>query len=760
MSTTANRLLDELPELRDETFWDGVQHCYIPGPELTIHPSLKLHDSVAAEIDPVTYEVVRYSLLNINLEHNALLQRLAVSQIIILSRDYQTAMLSENGEVLFVGPGVQYFANTASLCVQYTLENRSKNPGIGPGDMYLISDAYVGAPHQMDACIAAPVFVGDELFCWTTNTLHYQDVGGITPGSFVHHATDAWEEGLHWPPIKIVEGGQLREDVERLYVRQSRFPVLVGMDLRAAIAANEASRKRVSELVDRYGADVVKGVMRGTLDAGEKLLADRLKSIPDGRWSQRFYSEGAVPGDKSVYTMQVNLTKLGERLFVDNAGTDPQVGSINITFGPFAGSVLAGMMGQIVPDLAGAYGGAYRGVEFRPEPGTILCADHPAAISPTPFTAMNLINAAATATAKMLSCGNTATRELILGGSACHPGGVTAVAGFDAKGNQFHVLGGEMMLGSSGGSPTRDGMDFAGHWWIPSGIGPNVEDLEAGTPMIYLYRRALEEGLDGAGQHRGGLGFVYGMALRDAGGVVLFSTGESFPKGDGLMGADPGSRARSTLVQGGDAFEQLAEGRVPLSAAELAGDHRELPWKVTGEPVAAGDVIEGVFSSMPGYGDPLRRDPAAVAADVGERILSPSVAERVYGVILHDGHVDADATNTARLAARRTRIDREPGELVEPPSGAQRVGELLYVVDRRWWCNGADLGPVDSNYKSRAKLRETSIRALGPEFDAPDEEVADLIVFREFLCPVTGYRIDTELALRTEPLLHDIQIQL
>ena len=37
-------------------------------------------------------------------------------------------------------------------------------------------------------------------------------------------------------------------------------------------------------------------------------------------------------------------------------------------------------------------------------------------------------------------------------------------------------------------------------------------------------------------------------------------------------------------------------------------------------------------------------------------------------------------------------------------------------------------------------------------------EMADQIVFREYLCPVTGYRIDAELARAGEPLLHDIRL--
>ena len=48
----------------------------------------------------------------------------------------------------------------------------------------------------------------------------------------------------------------------------------------------------------------------GMQDAGERVFVERLRSIPNGRWSHRFYSEGAKPGDKNIYTLQVNITKL------------------------------------------------------------------------------------------------------------------------------------------------------------------------------------------------------------------------------------------------------------------------------------------------------------------------------------------------------------------------------------------------------------------------------------------------------------------
>jgi N-methylhydantoinase B len=87
------------------------------------------------------------------------------------------------------------------------------------------------------------------------------------------------------------------------------------------------------------------------------------------------------------------------------------------------------------------------------------------------------------------------------------------------------------------------------------------------------------------------------------------------------------------------------------------------------------------------------------------------------------------------------------------------VGDVLRVVDGRWWCNGADLGPAAGNYREHCALRETPARHIAPEFEAHDTEIADQMVLREYLCPVTGYRIDAELARAGEPVLHDIHLE-
>lgn len=746
---------------REESFWDGVAHSYIPPKELSIGGGLVLHRDAADEVDPITHEVIRFALMHANLEHSALIQRLCVSPITMLTRDFQTSLLTEDGDLAFLGPNLQYFSNSHSLTAKWTLEHRAENPGIAAGDVYLSNDPFVGAPHQPDTCLLGPVFVDGRLFCWVANTLHYSDVGGSMPGSFCIDAQDTWAEPLSWPPVKLAEDGRVRREIEELFARQSRLPHALLMDLRAALSALRATQRRVEALVDRYGANVVKAVMQRTIDAGEALFVQRLGQIPDGTWSHRAYTEAAVPGDRGIYAYQVNVTKCGSRLIVDNRGTDPQAGAINVTYAAFAGAVLAAITQQMTSDLAGAYGGVYRRVDIRPEPGLLNCADFPAAVSPSgAFTTEMQLNAAGIAVAKMLACAEGDLRELALG--PCIPHFYSNMqAGADAAGTPFIFPNTNGMIGALGGMPSRDGVDSGGHFWIPDGIANNSEDVEAQYPLLVLSRRLLPAGADGAGRRRGGLGFVETTMPRNALVYqVVLHTNEAFTKGQGVLGGNPGSRASFRIKRETDAPQRLAGGGVPVALDDLAGEEELVVFK--GAPVQAGaaDVWEWTSPTAAGFGDPLRREHEAVLADVLALRLHAEVAERVYGVVIRAGAVDVAATQECRREALTARLDGvEPDAEVTPPAGARAVGGVLHVLDGRWWCNDCDLGPVSENYRDRCVLRERPARSIAPEFDAHDVEMADQMVLREYLCPATGYRIDAELARAGEPLLQDLRLE-
>ena len=102
---------------------------------------------------------------------------------------------------------------------------------------------------------------------------------GRRRGSFSIYAEDVFGEVPPLPPVKIVRRFELQSDIEDLYTRRSRQPLLLSLDLRAQIAANNVSRMRILEAIEQYGAATVKAVMRRIMDRAERQLRDRLESV-------------------------------------------------------------------------------------------------------------------------------------------------------------------------------------------------------------------------------------------------------------------------------------------------------------------------------------------------------------------------------------------------------------------------------------------------------------------------------------------------
>src|SRR5919112_38223 len=120
--------------------WDGRTCPYIPPDELTIHESVRLHDEADEQVDLVTHEVLRHALWNVNTEHGNTIMKISGSPICAYGHDF--------------------------------------NPAILEGDIFLCNDPWIGATHQSDVAVMAPVFWEGKLFCWVANTLHQWDLGG------------------------------------------------------------------------------------------------------------------------------------------------------------------------------------------------------------------------------------------------------------------------------------------------------------------------------------------------------------------------------------------------------------------------------------------------------------------------------------------------------------------------------------------------------------------------------------------------------
>lgn len=651
--------------------WDGTDLPYVPT-DVSVPADVELHETYDEDVDPITHEVVRHSLWNINREHGNTIENLAVSPITLETRDFQTGILTENAEFVFFGPYLQYFAGTMDLIANWILENRGVDPGIEPGDIFLHNDPWVGTPHQPDVALMAPVFHDGQLFSWVSNLMHQNDVGGTVAGSFCPNAEDTWWDPPLFPPMKIVSDGEIDTEKEDIYRRQSRTPRQLSMDLRAGIAGINSARDRLKSLIDQYGPEAVKGTMRGLIDSGEESFQDILGKIPDGTWSERVYQERAITGDDGVYRLELTLEKDGDQLYFDNEGTEDQVGAINQPFAGWRGTIIAMANLLLQPERMGATGGMMRSMNFQPEPGTITCPEHGVAVSPAGIYANEVGNSMANSVISkmMLSSDDEDLRKKAMA-TTQGQWQLSIGEGTNQRGDYFVAPMLDGMIGSTGPTPHKDGAFADGQVWIPEGQGPNVEAYERDWPILYLYRGEHQD-TAGAGAQRSGNGGKLAYTLHRGSMALGVYTAEGIPKTPGIFGGYPGSRGETRAVHGSDVNDEFADGNVPQAFEGLDGEEELAVGK--GAPISLDDdsVVEWWWGSCAGYGDPLTRDPSRVAADVRDGTISTEHAARTYGVVLaDDGRVDEAATESRRETIRTDRLDRAstPDELGIPEGG-------------------------------------------------------------------------------------------
>ena len=632
--------------------------------------SVKLHDVARAAIDtldPLTYEVVRHRLTSITEEMGEALKRMSGSVVVTDCNDFDAAIMDEVGDVVQVGLYNTELAASLDMAANWTLRNRCARPGIGPGDMFLCNDPWVGGGlHQNDTSLFAPLFIDGELFCWTGAVAHQVDLGGVSPGSWSVGATDVFWESLPTPPVKIVEAGVIRDDIEDVWLRRSRVPKLVALDLRAKIGANNVAHERLRALCTKYGADVVKAVMRRTMDDAESRLRAKLLEIPDGSWSAVAHQDSARSGDRGIYKIMLTLTKEGDKLVFDFTGTDPQVdGLINCTFAGLRGGILPVLLTMVCGDIPWACGGIYRCLEIISEPGTINNCTFPAGIGKASVASgWATTNVATECLAGMLDTHPEHRKRLM--SVCCGTWDFALLAGVDQRGGGFVTMLCDSMAGGLGARSDSDGVDTGGLACIPMGRVADVEMNEFAFPMLYLWRRE-EADSGGPGRFRGGVGASSCFIPYDSplGGVhlVVSAPGKALPLASGLSGGLPAGTQHDVLVRGTDVLDQLAAGRIPGALSELSGSTDLLPAHHETD-LGASDVYYTHWQGGGGYGDPLRREPAAVAADVLGHKVSAQGAYEVYGVVLNDhGEPERSATSTRRAALRRSRAGLDAEEV-------------------------------------------------------------------------------------------------
>jgi N-methylhydantoinase B len=575
--------------------------------------------TLAPDVDPVRFEVIRSALLAITEEMGATLRRAAYSTNIKTRGDFSCAFFDRDLRTI-----AQAFAQPAHLgSLAHIVPRAIRAYGaerLAPGDGILINDPYLGGVHLNDITLITPVFHEGALLGYVANIAHHVDVGGGAPGS-IGVSSEIYQEGLVIPPVRFVKGGQIDGDLFAVIRSNFRGTREISGDFRAQTAANRLGAQRIGELVTQYGAATLTRYLDELLRYTERRTRAAFAEFPDGRFSAEMFMDSDGVSDEPV-KLAATVTIEGGRLSVDLTGCDDQRKSpTNATTSQTYSGVVYVLKCLIDPDIP-VNDGFYRLIDIRSRPGSVVHAQHPAAVAAGWEVAMQICDLLFRALAEALP------DRVVAGTKGC----VCNIAfGGVGPGNGEYFTYYETIAGGYGATLTTDGMDAVQAHFQNTENAP-VEETEANYPVRILRYEMIGDS-EGAGRHRGGLGVRrdYTFPGHAPSFSILSDKARFAPWG--LFGGEAARPAKYIL-----------NPETPQA--------RELPSKITLQ-LAPGDVVSVQTPGGGGTQSPLERPAEAVALDVALGKISAARARAAYGVVVDPATLALDAAATAAERARR-----------------------------------------------------------------------------------------------------------
>ncbi len=573
--------------------------------------------------DAFTLNIIHSALVSASEEMFTVTARTARSPIIYDVLDFSTAITDPDGNVTAQALAVPVFVGVMDFNVKAVLAHYGRER-LEPEDLIVFNDPYLSGTHLNDVAVVMPVFYKDRLVAFTSSKGHWNDIGGMTFGSWGPGRTEIYQEGLQIPIAKLYARGQLNQAIVDIIRVNSRLPDYSIGDLEAQVAGLRVAGKRIQKIIDKYGEDAYFETVRYILRSGEQIAAKRLEGLPKGRFhADDFLDEGGP--DDSPLAVHVDVEITDTEFKVDFTGNAPQLAnSLNNTYPGTVAAVRVVYMALVDPH-AKYNQGLVSPLNVVTTKGSIFDAVRPAPVSVywevLTYAADLVWKALAPAVSDRLTAGHFLS---VVG---------EIVAGVDDKnGEPFALV--EPNPGGWGAGTDKDGESGLVSFADGETYASSAEVIETRYPIrVDQYCLNTEDG-SGAGRHRGGFGIVKDYR-------ILNSTAE-FTTDINRAVIAPWS------MDGG--------GRGTLNCIEIRRNDEALMRlrKVSAHVLKRNDVVRIRTGGGGGWGNPLDRDPRMVLDDVRNGLITAEVAANVYGVVLTGGNaaVDEAATAKRRQAAR------------------------------------------------------------------------------------------------------------
>ena len=543
--------------------------------------------------DPVTYDIIQNALQAVADEMFVAQRKTSMSAIIYEVLDLSSSILDAKGQIAASGAGIPAFIGVLDKAIAGILAKFALDE-IRPGDVFASNDPYYGGvTHLNDMVLAAPVFADGRLVAWVSNIAHWNDVGGMVPGSMSSDATEIFQEGIRIPAVKLFDEGRENKAVFDILYVNTRLPDYLRGDLWAGIAGLRTGERRIMELITKYGAATFEAAVEDFMTLGETRARKALGELPAGTYE---FSEEQDTGQ--IHKVVLTITE--DAFTVDLRDNPAQAGSSNSSREGTEIAVQLAFKSFTDPDAPGN-GGFFRPLNAITQPGTIFHVQEPGALGYYSEVEIRLFDMLLRALAHhfpgVVPAGNFASIcGTVVGGP--HPD----------TGRHYTIV--EPQVGGWGGWEGHDGPSgqFSGFHGETFNCPAEVAEARYGLAVDQV---ALNPEPGGEGQWRGGKGIEVHYRVRaDNNFVSLGYTRSRIPPW-GVAGGLDGS---TNYVE-----VRRTDGRSERYAF------------ATNVVVNTGDVIRVVTGNGGGFGDPKKRTKEDIARDLRDGYLTPERAREIYG---------------------------------------------------------------------------------------------------------------------------------
>ena len=566
------------------------------------------------KIDPIKFEVIRNGFLESTEEMAVALRKSAYSTNIKTRCDFSCAFFDKelrNIAQSFSQPN--HLGSLAGTVKQAVTEYGSEK--LFPGDQIAINYPYPGGAHLNDIVVIAPFYYEDEIFGYFANTAHHVDVGGGAPAS-IGAFREVFQEGVIIPPVKLVERGEIVDDVFRLIISQIRSKRETAGDFRAQFAANNTGVRRLETLVDRYGKNLVNFYIEELIKYTDRLAFAEIAKLPKGEYQDYGYVDNDGFSNEPVKLMvRVLIDKKG--VLFDFTGSDNQRRApVNSTYAQTFSAAAYALKCVADPDLP-VNDGFYKHVRIIAPEGTVVNCTHPYPVVAGWETQIRLNDIIFKAMSKAIP------ERMIAGtkGMICHAG----FGGNDPRTGDYYCYL-ETLAGGYGGRFKSDGPDAVQPHGQNTENAP-IEETEINYP-VQIVRYELVEDSEGPGRHRGGLGLRRDYLFNDHDVTFTILSDRDKSGAWGIMGGNESRKAYYILNPQGEAKAMSSKTTLDLKP---------------------GDTISYQTCGGGGYGPPEERDPSLVLKDVRDGKVSVERAKSIYKTVINLNNWSVNKSETDKL---------------------------------------------------------------------------------------------------------------